>query len=131
MKGLGKVKIVSLLDAFNKPFVAGGVETAEPVNTLISHAAEDQAARSGGITGGRSDPDDSQVTVDAEDRAAVGTENAAVADLGDSRVATDEVFADPLDDNSDEEEEGDDNDDDDQHDHEDNDGEPARKRPRT
>ncbi|WOO83721.1 DNA excision repair protein ERCC-1 [Vanrija pseudolonga] len=43
VKGLGPVKVVSLLDAFNKPFVAGGRRKAGAVTTSVSTAPQASA----------------------------------------------------------------------------------------
>ncbi|KAL1406209.1 ssDNA endonuclease and repair protein rad10 [Vanrija albida] len=50
VKGLGPVKVVSLLDAFNKPFVAGGRRKAAAVSTSVSTAPQATAPADGAET---------------------------------------------------------------------------------
>ncbi|TXT08661.1 hypothetical protein VHUM_02789 [Vanrija humicola] len=114
VKGLGPVKVVSLLDAFNKPFVAGGRRKVGAVSTSVSTAPQAPAPvdtvetekhdEEGGFT---PEPD---VIVDPPTPPTptrprdTGPVRSPSVEPDPERTATDAVWDDPLSDDSDEDE---------------------------
>lgn len=131
MKGLGPVKVVSLLDAFNKPFVAGGRRKVAAVSTSVSTApqvtapAESIEAEKHDDEGGFTPPPEDGAATDtaaeaqgspdwpAEDPPTpptptrprdTGPDRSPSVEPDPERTATDAVWDDPLADDSDDDE---------------------------